>query len=188
MPFQTTAATALIQVTYKGAQSNTISSLVNLTTPGVFTIPLGGVNRASARHLNGTLVTPSNPAKTGETITLYLTGLGDVSPNVVDGGVGPAVTPAKPINPIEVFVGGIAATPSFLALAPGLVGLYQMKLAIPAGVTTGDVFLDVAGPDSYSSQATISVTSATAGTVDRRTVRPKLSRRFAPAGRRELLE
>ena len=181
VPFQTTAATALIQVTYKGTQSNTISTLVNLTTPGVFTIPLGGVNRASTRHLNGTLVTPSNPAKTGETITVYLTGLGDVSPNVVDGGVGPTVTPAKPTNPIAVLVGGIAAVPSFLALAPGLVGLYQMKLAVPAGVATGDVFLDIAGPDSYSSQATISVTSSTTGAPTRRSPPPS-SRRFIPLG------
>ena len=159
VPFQTTAATALLYVTYMGSQSNTISTLVNLTTPGVFTNPLGGVNRATARHANRSLVTPANPAKIGETVTVYLTGLGDLTTNVVDGGVGPTVTPAKPSHVFNIFVGGIAATPSLLALAPGLVGLYQMNIAIPAGVVSGDVFLDVSGPDSYSSQAIIAVTS-----------------------------
>ena len=125
----------------------------------MFTNPLGGVNRATARHANRSLVTPANPAKIGETVTVYLTGLGDLTTNVVDGGVGPTVTPAKPSHVFNIFVGGIAATPSLLALAPGLVGLYQMNIAIPAGVVSGDVFLDVSGPDSYSSQAIIAVTS-----------------------------
>lgn len=167
VPFKTTSGTALIQVAYKGAQSNIISALVNVTTPGVFTTPLGGINRASARHANGTLVTPTDPAKVGETVSVYLTGLGDLTVNVPDGAVGPITNPAKPASAIAVFVGGIPATPSLLALAPGLVGLYQMKLLIPAGVTTGDLFLDISGPDSYSTQATISVTSSTTGIVTR---------------------
>ena len=168
VPYHTTAAIASIQVTYKGSQSNTISTLVNTTTPGIFTLPLGGVNRASARHANGTLVTPAHPAKVGETISVLLTGLGDPAVSVPDGGVGPAGTPVKPAATTAIYLGGVAVTPSLLGLAPGLIGLYQLQLAIPAGVTTGDVFLDVAGPDSYSSQATIAVTSSTTGEVNRR--------------------
>ena len=168
VPFHLTTATALIQVSYKGTQSNTIAALVNTTTPGVFTIPNGGVSRASARHLNGTLVTTANPAKIGETISVYLSGLGDLTTNVADGGVGPTVTPAKPSSTIAFFVGGIAATPSFLALAPGLVGIYLVQLPIPAGVSSGDVYLDVASADAYSSQATIAVTSATTGVTSRK--------------------
>ena len=168
VPYQTTTSTALIQVAYKGATSNTISTLVNATTPGVFTTPLGGVNRASAHHANRTLVTPSNPAKVGETVTVYLTGLGDLSANVTDGGIGPSVSPAKPQNAFTIYVGGIAVTPSFIGLAPGLIAIGQLSIPIPAGVTTGDVFLDVAGPDSYSSQATIAVTSTSVGNVNRR--------------------
>ena len=168
VPYHTSSATASLQVTYKGAQSNLISVRVNTTTPGIFTLPNGGVNRSTARHANGTLVTPASPARIGETVTVYLTGLGDPAVNVADGGPGPTLNPVKPAATIAVFVGGIATTPSFLALAPGLVGLYQMKLAIPAGVAAGDVFIDVAGPDSYSSQATIAVTSATTGEVSRR--------------------
>ena len=168
VPYHLTTATASIQVSYKGAQSNTITTLVNLTTPGVFTIPNGGINHASARHLNGTLVTTANPAKIGETISAYLSGLGDLTTNLADGGVGPVVTPAKPSNTLAFYVGGLAVTPSVVALAPGLVGIYQVQLAIPAGVATGDVFLDVAGPDSYSSQATIAVTSATTGVTSRK--------------------
>lgn len=163
VPYQTTTATAQIQVSYKGATSNTISVLVNTTTPGVFTTPIGGVNRASARHANGTLVTPANPARIGETVAVYLTGLGDVTPPIVDGGAGSAVTPSTPTSTFSVFIGGLAATPSYLGLAPGLPSLYLMKIPIPVGVATGDAFLEIAGPDSYSSQATISVTSTTPG-------------------------
>lgn len=189
VPFNTTTSIASIQVSYKGALSNPITTLVNKTTPGVFTLPIGGVNHASARHSNGTLVTPANPAKIGETISLYLTGLGDLTANVADGGAGPTGTPAKPTNTIAVFVGGIAVTPSFLALAPGIAGLYLMKLAIPAGVVTGDVFLDVSGPDSYSSQATLAVSSRTVGQVERRRPQgPSRSFRVPLAGARRGIE
>jgi uncharacterized protein (TIGR03437 family) len=161
VPFETTAATAQIQVSYKGAVSNTISTLVNLTTPGIFTNPVGGVNRATAYHPNGTLVNPAHPAKVNEVVSVYLTGLGDVSPTVVNGSVGPTITPSVPINMLAFYIDSIAATPTFVGLAPGLPAIYELKITIPAGVATGDVFLDVAGPDSYSTQALLSVTSTT---------------------------
>jgi uncharacterized protein (TIGR03437 family) len=36
-----------------------------------------------------------------------------------------------------VTIGGVAATVSFSGLAPGNVGLYQVNVQVPAGVTAG---------------------------------------------------
>lgn len=163
VPFATTTATAQIQVTYQGATSNMITAPVNLTTPGIYTTPIGGVSRANAYHPNGSPVTPANPAKINEVVSMYVTGLGDVTPTIVAGSVGPTKIPSVPINPFSYYIDSIAATPSYAGLAPGLAGLYELKITIPTGVTTGDVFLDIAGPDSYSSQAIIAVSSATTG-------------------------
>ena len=160
VPYHVAVGIASIQVSYKGALSNTITSVVNITTPGVLTQPLGGVSRAAAHHPNGSLVTPSSPAKIGESLTVFLTGLGDPSVNLGDGAAGPVVTPAKPAAPYVIYVGGVVTTPTFLALAPGLVGLYQMQFPVPPGLSTGDVFLDIASTDAYSSQAILSVSSS----------------------------
>ena len=42
-------------------------------------------------------------------------------------------------------------------LAPQLAGLYQVNLTIPTGLTAGDNYLDIAGPDSYTSEVLISI-------------------------------
>ena len=55
---------------------------------------------------------------------MYVTGLGDVSPTIVTGSVGPTKNPSdKPINPFGYYIDSIVATPSFAGLAPGLAGL-----------------------------------------------------------------
>ena len=136
VPYQTTTSPTQIQVTYKGGASNTISTFVNSVTPGVFA--------GSARHANGTLVNPANPARVGETVSVYLTGLGNVSPVVADGGAGSASNPSTPVSTFVVGIGGITVTPAYMGLAPGIPALYLMKVAIPAGVASGDVLLESA--------------------------------------------
>jgi uncharacterized protein (TIGR03437 family) len=60
-------------------------------------------------------------------------------------------------NTITAAVGGQAATVTYSGLAPGFVGLYQVNVTIPTGLTAGDNFLDIAGPDSYTSEAVIPI-------------------------------
>jgi uncharacterized protein (TIGR03437 family) len=132
-----------------------VTELVNLTTPGVFTNPAGGIGYAAAEHTaDFSLVTPAHPAQPGETIAAYVTGLGDVFPSVSDGS--PGVSSATS-NTITAFVSGTAATVGYAGLAPTLVGLYQVNVTIPTGLTAGDNYLDIAGPDSYTTEALISI-------------------------------
>jgi uncharacterized protein (TIGR03437 family) len=94
----------------------------------------------------------------GETIAVYVTGLGDVLPSIADGapGVSSATT-----NTITASINNLAATVAYAGLAPSLVGLYQVNVQIPSGVAAGDWYLDIIGPDSYTSEAIISVGSGT---------------------------
>lgn len=162
VPFLTpSSSVAPVQVFYNGVGSNIVTLPVNQTTPGVF-VSADGSGRAIARHSNGALVDPLNPAKGGETISVLLTGLGVVSPSVVDGAVGPSVRPAVAAG-IGVYVGGVQAATSFIGLAPGLPALYQIKLAIPAVTAAGDVKLEITSADAYTSQAIVAVAPGTNG-------------------------
>jgi hypothetical protein len=58
----------------------------------------------------------------------------------------------------------VTATVAYAGLAPTLVGLYQVNVQIPSGITAGDWYLDISGPDSYTSEAIISVGSGTLAT------------------------
>ena len=159
VPFATTELIAGIQVINNGVPSNTVTTFVNLTAPGVFTNPTGGLGSAAALHPDFTLVTAANPAQIGETVAIFVTGLGDVSPAVADGAPGPGNPFSLVTNTILVYIDGQQATPVFAGLAPGLVGLYQINVQVPSGVSSGNVTLDISGPDFYTTEATIPIGS-----------------------------
>jgi uncharacterized protein (TIGR03437 family) len=157
VPYQTTASVAQIKVVNNGVASNSVTELVNLTAPGVFTQPAGGVGYTAALHPDFSLVTRDSPAQPGETIAVFVTGLGDVFPGVPDGSAGPSPDFSTAINAISAHINGVAANVTYKGLAPGLAGLYQVNIEIPTGLTAGDNFLDLSGPDSYASEALIPI-------------------------------
>jgi uncharacterized protein (TIGR03437 family) len=126
----------------------------------VFTVPAGGLGYGAVLHGDYSLVTKQNPAQVGETVAVYLTGLGTTNPVIPDGSAGPSSSQTN--NTIQVYIGGQAATVGYSGLAPQLAGLYQINVTVPSGVTAGDNTLEIVGPDSDAAEALIPVGSATA--------------------------
>jgi uncharacterized protein (TIGR03437 family) len=153
---------AQIQVINNGNSSNVVTEFVNETNPGVFSQTENGIGYGAIEHSDGSLVTPDSPAQIGETVSAFITGLGDVFPTLLDGVAAPTNTTTNTSNPITADISGTMATVTFSGLAPGFVSLYQVNVTIPSGVTTGDNFLDIGGPDSYNSEALISVGDSSA--------------------------
>ncbi|MGD0297051.1 MAG: hypothetical protein ABSE86_08030 [Bryobacteraceae bacterium] len=160
VPFGVTSTVAQFQVINNGQSSNVITEFVNLTTPGVFTQDESGSGYAAALHANGSPVTPDSPAQEGETVEVFMSGLGTVFPAVLDGVGAPSSPPSTTSNTISAAISGTAATVAFQGLAPGFAGLYQVNIQIPTGLTAGDNSVDVSGPDSFASEAFISVGAA----------------------------
>jgi uncharacterized protein (TIGR03437 family) len=130
---------------------------VAVTAPGVLTQSQNGLGYGDVVHQDGSLVTPKNPAQVGETVLLFLTGLGAVNPAITDGAAGPTAPLSSAVGKIQADIGGVAATVGYSGLAPELGGLYQINLTVPSGVTAGDHNLNIAGPDAYSSVCLISI-------------------------------
>ncbi|MFN0169433.1 MAG: putative Ig domain-containing protein [Bryobacteraceae bacterium] len=105
---------------------------------------------ALARRLDGSLITAANPALPGETIQIFLAGLGPTTPAVPAGAVAPADPPALIQAPVVVRINGRSADTTFAGLAPGLVGVYQVDLTIPAGLAagTGELIVEQSGRTS----------------------------------------
>jgi uncharacterized protein (TIGR03437 family) len=119
--------------------------------PGLFA---GGGN-AIVADSRGTapafLVTPSAPAQAGDVLVFYVAGLGVTNPPVADGVASPSSPPAQTQAQVTVSIGGQNANVIFAGLTPTLVGLYQVNVTMPAGVTPGNavpVLLTVAGQTS----------------------------------------
>ena len=183
VPYETTTSIAQIQVMNNKTGSNVVTELVNATTPGIFTIPPGGISYAAAEHSDGSLVTTSSPAQIGETIAVFVTGLGDVFPSIADGAAGVS---GKTSNAITAYVNGTAATVMYAGLAPGEAALYQVNVTIPSGVTSGDNYLDISGPDSYTSEALVSIGSTATEAPSQASRSSALERRNSPKSFRPL--
>jgi uncharacterized protein (TIGR03437 family) len=168
IPFETIEPFATFQVTHNNVASNQVTVYTNLTAPGVFTIPSldgtsypAGVGPAAVTHLDYTVVTPDNPAVAGETLVLYLTGLGAVTPPVSDGAAGSSnpVSNSNEFDSITVDVldqtGTDAVSPMvyFAGLAPGLAGVYQINFVVPSGLASGPGTVDVSTTEAYTSEA-----------------------------------
>lgn len=133
---------ATIQVMNGSALSNIVTTFVYKTTPGVFTYNLLAFSGfAAAEHGDYSVITPNNPARPGETIALYLTGLGSPVPA---GGI--AVEVAGVASP-SVPYAGLTADPA----------LYQINFQVPATAPNGNDILAITGPGSWSSGALLPV-------------------------------
>jgi uncharacterized protein (TIGR03437 family) len=110
------------------------------STDAVFLTPYG--ERLCCAGQEGARITPENPARPGELITVYATGLGLVLPNEAKFAT---VTGSKYLGPEfnytnvpvdDAIAGGKTANVIFAGLKQGAIGLYEVKLLLNADIPT----------------------------------------------------
>ncbi len=152
VPYETTVNTAQQVILTRGSSTSVPQPLtVADAAPGIFTKDSSGKGQGVIFGPSSNLADSAHPVKAGDIVVIYCTGLGRVSPAVPTGSPAPLSPLSNVISPASVTVGGIAATPMFAGLTPSFVGLYQVNVAIPAGITPGDqvpVFITAAGQPS----------------------------------------
>jgi adhesin/invasin len=108
------------------------SYLIAPTQPGVF---LAG-DYAAALDGRSILIRAENPARIGDTLQVYATGLGATDPSAESGVGAPGFTTL--LNPVKVTLGGVEVPVLYQGLVPGYVGLYQINIVLTAGVPIGE--------------------------------------------------
>ncbi len=87
-------------------------------------------------------VTASSPAKPGEVLVIYLSGMGPTNPAVKSGDPAPGAEPlARVTLAPTVMVDGENGDIGFAGLSPGFVGLYQVNFTVPSNAKNGDLNL-----------------------------------------------
>jgi uncharacterized protein (TIGR03437 family) len=125
-----------IEVNSNGIQSPPDVVHVSATAPGIAALPSG---IAIAQHSDGSLVSEQSPAKPGESLVLYASGLGVTNPAVASGAASPSSPLAVPQAMPTLLIGAESALIRFVGLTPGLVGLYQINMTVPPDVPNGDL-------------------------------------------------
>jgi len=153
------ATTTQLQVSVLGTASPQVTVALAPAAPGVFTVSQDGKGTAVVLHgLTYAPVTTADPARPGEVVTLFATGLGPVNPFVPTGWPAPPQPLAMTANPVTVTLGSVPARVLFSGLAPGFAGLYQVNFEVPAGTARGDaVSLSVSVANTASSPVALPV-------------------------------
>ena len=145
LPWEIGTGSGSVNVTVTTAKGTSVPVLLNFapSMPGVFTSAAGGqlyavvVNNGDSTLVwpQGLASTGSHPAKAGDILIIYATGLGAVDHTPPDGG-----TPTTLTNTVAtptVLIGGMAADLLFSGLSPQFVGVNQLNVQVPAGVKSG---------------------------------------------------
>ena len=158
VPYAVTGSSATIVVTSGGIPSNSVTVPLSKTSPGIFSADTSGAGNGIIVHLDGTLVTSAVPAKKGETLVMYLTGLGALTSPLVDGTGSPGANSAAAA--VTVFVNGTQVPTSNFYAGAGVQfpGLYQINFTVPATLaTTGAVPVAIQTPDAFHDQISLAV-------------------------------
>ena len=191
---------ATFQAVVNESKSNTVTVYLDNSSPGIYTLPETGLGAGAILHSDYSLVNDSSPAKPGETVLLYMNGLGTVTPQVADG----AAASGNPLSYADEYNNGYISilmddgsgnyppatlTGAYLGafLAPGFAGLYQVNFTLPSALSlaNGEVYLAFNTLEASNEMATISLTGfsgASAPVSSKR--RPSRLRRPATAAAR----
>jgi len=143
MPWGVTGSTAQVVVTNGSSTSAAATVNVAQFNPGIFSVN-NGVGVAIAFFVDGALAAPggsipglaTRPAKAGDILQIFATGLGAVDSHVNDGAAPTQLT--NTLTMPSAMIGGMPAQVQFSGLAPGFVGINQVNVAVPNGAPTGN--------------------------------------------------
>jgi uncharacterized protein (TIGR03437 family) len=168
VPFELTPGTVSAVITLNNLPSAAVPVQIVASQPGIFTLTANGLGQAVFVNLTDyTIAAPAgsgsaHPISRGQPAFFYVTGLGALTPSVVDGtGTCPAANGLCNANAMPtVKIGGVAANVGFAGQAPGFPGVMQINLSVPMTAPTGSsVSLVVTSADGtvISNSATIAV-------------------------------
>jgi uncharacterized protein (TIGR03437 family) len=125
VPFSAGAGPAVLGINNNGQVAG-FAFQMSPSSPGIFA------------DANGNVV-PNPVVNAGSALALYVTGTGEVSP-ALKTAYSPSTgsTAPAPVLPLSVTVGGVPAFLEFVGITPGLLGVTQVNILVPASAPQGN--------------------------------------------------
>lgn len=136
VPVETPEGAASVVAILGEQQSPAEPANVAEFAPGLFVNPTTG-EPIVQRHPDGALITALNPAKPGDILILYVTGIGGLDNPPANGAAASDSPLSTSLILPTVTIGGVEAEVLFVGLAPDFVGLGQINVELPAGLPQG---------------------------------------------------
>jgi uncharacterized protein (TIGR03437 family) len=154
IPLECPAAGAMTATVTVGNQTGTQTFTLATAAPGIFTVDTSGAGDGVIVHADNSLVSSRKPATAGETVVIYATGLGPTNPAFATGAA--ANQSNITMLPVRVTVGGRDASVIYAGLTQGFVGLYQVNVIVPSGMTGSQPVVITVG-SIYSSRGGVTM-------------------------------
>jgi uncharacterized protein (TIGR03437 family) len=136
VPFELAPGTTSATVRVSGGSSTVQNVPVLQVQPAVFeSTAQGGVRYGVVLRPNGTFVSPQNPARRGETVALFATGLGRVNPAAATNS--PGISGQRALERLIVGVNNQGVRVVGAEYAINMIGVYVVYFEIPADTATG---------------------------------------------------
>jgi len=145
----TPGASVPVTVNVSGGTA-TLNVVVKPASPGVFVsqtlVPVqnfGNLPLAIVVKPDGSIVTPQNPARKGETVIAYTTGLGASSPAVATNALAIRGTASNAIGKIIVGVNNSGVPLTYARVSEDLIGVSLVAFQIPTDAAAGNVVFSI---------------------------------------------
>jgi len=141
-------------------RSNYVDVNLAFSQPAAFTVDQSGSGQGVVVDAQNPtkLANSANPVARGGYITIYMEGLGPVTPEVPAGDAVPASPLHQTVSTVTAMVGGVNAPVLFSGLVPGMTGMYQVNVQVPENITPGnEVPVTVISGNVSSPEFTIAV-------------------------------
>jgi uncharacterized protein (TIGR03437 family) len=127
-----------VRVVTEGLTGPEITVTLVDAAPALFASPIAPAY-VIAQDSKGNLLTADAPARAGDVVVIYATGLGQTSPNPAMGEIPCYAATMLAIASLKVTLGGKPVDPMLIKYAgvtPGSAGLYQINLELPKDAGT----------------------------------------------------
>ena len=131
-------SSTVVHVEYQGVPSNSVTLTVVPAAPGIFTQPPAGNTAALVLDSQWQLVSTTNRAARGSTVTILFTGAGQTNPRAVDGHM-EELGQSQPVQPVSVKIDGQAANLIYAGTLPGFwAGMMAAQVTVPSAAGTSN--------------------------------------------------
>ncbi len=138
IPCSVTPGQANVTVNVSGGTASIIVP-INPASPGIFGTATNGTLLPVLVRPDGSFVSAQNPARRGETLIAFATGLGATTPSVTTNSL---PIPGSTTNPQGTVIVGFAGggIPFISAvMSPDLIGVFEVAFQVPGNAPTGNV-------------------------------------------------
>jgi len=156
LPFDLVPGDASLQIRRGDQVSGKLMLRVAEHAPGIFTLNRAGTGAAVAVDaVTNQVITERNPIAAGAYAVVYATGLGRLRTPLATDEIPVAANEAM-VKPV-VTLNGLPVNVLYAGVTPGYLGLYQVNIQVPAGLSAGTYPLRITQGSSAGNLTTLTV-------------------------------